>query len=312
LDLLIGEQTRLSNQLTDCLKSYFPWSLTCFDKVAQKTTLAFLQAFPSREQARGASVEAFTQVLQAQHYPKAAQKAAHLWADLQGPQLQAPPPLVQAKTRLMLALVAQLTLVMEQVAGYDAAIAEGFAQHADAAVFSSLPGAGRRLAPKLLAEWGDDRLRYADASQVQALSGTAPVLWQSGKLCHARRRKACVHTLGQALFLFAEESRLFEDWPKVYYERKRREGKTHAMAVRALAHQWVRILYAMWVKHEPYQRDSFQAAQQAHGRSAVSTAWSLTSMAPDSAQPTPLGSNPTPRAARSPSRPRAAARACRV
>ncbi|HKV01764.1 MAG TPA: transposase [Ktedonobacteraceae bacterium] len=47
-------------------------------------------------------------------------------------------------------------------------------------VFTSLPGAGKRLAPGLLAEWGDDRGRYADTRSVQALAGTAPVPFESG------------------------------------------------------------------------------------------------------------------------------------
>jgi hypothetical protein len=36
------------------------------------------------------------------------------------------------------------------------------------------------------------------------------------------------------------------------------------MAVRALSNVWVRILYALWRKHEPYQAATFLAAQQAH------------------------------------------------
>jgi len=47
--------------------------------------------------------------------------------------------------------------------------------HADSDAFSSLPGAGKRLALRLLAEWGDDRARYTDATSVQALAGTSPV-----------------------------------------------------------------------------------------------------------------------------------------
>ena len=57
-----------------------------------------------------------------------------------------------------------------------------------------------------------------------------------------------------------------EPWAEAYYQRKRQEGKTHSMAVRALGNVWVRIIYALWSKHEHYQVATFLAAQQAHGR----------------------------------------------
>jgi len=57
-----------------------------------------------------------------------------------------------------------------------------------------------------------------------------------------------------------------EPWAEAYYQRKRQEGKTHSMAVRALSNLWVRMIFALWRKHEPYQAATFLAAQQAHGR----------------------------------------------
>ena len=41
------------------------------------------------------------------------------------------------------------------------------------------------------------------------------------------------------------------------------------MAVRALANQWVRIIYALWVKHEAYDATIFLAAQQTHAPRAA-------------------------------------------
>ena len=67
----------------------------------------------------------------------------------------------------MLALVQQLHLLVSQLAAYDKEIARLFQQHADQPIFSGLPGAGKRLAPRLLAEWGDDRSRYASAESRQ-------------------------------------------------------------------------------------------------------------------------------------------------
>jgi hypothetical protein len=161
-------------------------------------------------------------------------------------------------------LVVQLQVVVRQVAAYDQEIARLFRQHADHAVFASLPGAGKRLAPRLLAEWGEDRGRYADATSVQALAGTAPVVFQSGAYRGVRRRRAWVNALRQALYHVARESALQEEWAQAYYRRKRDQGKTRAMALRALANQWVRIRYAMWLHHACYEPASFTAARHAH------------------------------------------------
>ncbi len=49
----IVEQTRLVNQLTACLKAYFPLALELFDGLQRRVTLAFLQAFPATLSRRG-------------------------------------------------------------------------------------------------------------------------------------------------------------------------------------------------------------------------------------------------------------------
>lgn len=266
---LIGEQTRLVNQLTACLKAYYPAALACFDGLTRQVALAFLQAFPCPQVAAAASEEQLRQLLREAHYPQPARKAAALAQRLNAPHLAATPAVARAKTRLMLALVAQLQALCAHIASYDRAIHEVFAQHADSAVFASLPGAGRRLAPRLLAEWGDDRERYGSAAAVQALAGTAPVVVQSGQSRRVRRRRACVNAFRQALYHFARESVLGEEWARASYTRRRQRGNSAAMALRALAQQWVRILYALWVKREPYDATVFTRAQQAHARPAT-------------------------------------------
>jgi transposase len=268
-DTLIQSQTRLVNQLTACLKAYYPVALELFGKLHQPTTLAFLQAFPTLEQARAATVEQIAAVLTETGHPTAPAKAVQIWQRLHQPQLQADPVLTRAKARLMLTLVAQLQVLVPQIAAYDQEITRLFLTHSDSRAFASLPRAGERLAPRLLAEWGDDRGRYPDAASVQALAGTAPVAFQSGKFVSVHRRYACSKPLRNALHQFAWQSTLREPWAQAYYQRKRREGKSHSMAVRALANQWVRIIYAFWVKHEAYDATIFLAAQQAHAPRAA-------------------------------------------
>jgi transposase len=170
---------------------------------------------------------------------------------------------------LLLVLIGQLLPLLEQIAAYDKDIEALFLTHADSQIFESLPRAGKRLAPRLLAEWGDDRARYTDARSLQALAGTAPVLYQSGNYQKAHRRSACLKPLRNALYLFAWQSTQSEPWALEYYQRKRAEGKSHSVAVRALSNVWVRILYAMWLTSTPYDRAAFVATKQLHAPRAA-------------------------------------------
>ena len=266
---LIESQTRLVNQLTACLKAYYPVALELFTKLQQPSTLHFLQTYPTPDAARAASLEQISQTLKAVGHTRAVSVARAITERLQQPSLSADPITTRTKARLMLALVGQLQPLLGQIAAYDQEIERLFLMHADSQLFTSLPGAAKRLAPRLLAEWGDDRTRYSDCTSVQALAGTAPVAYQSGTYAKAHTRYACLKPLRNALQQFAWQSTKLETWARAYYERKRAAGKSHSMAIRCLANVWVRIIYAMWQSQRPYQTAVFEAARQQHRRKAA-------------------------------------------
>jgi transposase len=268
-DALIQMQTRLVNQLTACLKAYYPVALTLFAKLHQHSALVFLQTYPTPQAAVAASVEQITQVLKNAGHTTAKQVAPKIFQTLHQPHLTANAITTRTKSRLMLTLVAQLVPLVEQIAAYDKEINTLFLTHPDREIFATLPGAGKRLAPRLLAEIGDDRSRYADAASLQALAGTSPVLFQSGMYLKAHRRYGCIKPLRNALHQFAWQSTRQEAWAKDYYQRKRAAGKSHTVAVRALANVWLRIIFAMWLKRECYQAAIFQTAQHEHARNAA-------------------------------------------
>jgi transposase len=74
---------------------------------------------------------------------------------------------------------------------YRAQIEKLFAQHPDHDLFGSLPGAGPKIAPRLLGEIGSDRSRFEDPSALQCLAGTAPVSYQSGQIHKVYLRRHC-------------------------------------------------------------------------------------------------------------------------
>jgi transposase len=266
---LIQMQTRLVNQLTACLKAYYPVALELFTKVQQTSTLLFLQTYPTPQAAMSASVEQITATLKQAKHPQAKHVAQQIAQRLKQPHLVANAVTTRTKSRLMLVLVSQLVPLLEQIAQYDKEINALFLTHPDHALFESLPRAGQRLAPRRLAEIGDDRSRYQQAGSLQALGGTSPVLFQSGMYCKAHRRLGCIKPLRNALQQFAWQSTQSEPWARDYYQRKRAEGKSHTVAVRALANVWVRIIFAMWQHHQGYQAATFEQAQHQQARRAA-------------------------------------------
>jgi transposase len=268
-DGLIQMQTRLVNQLTACLKAYYPVVLTLFSKVRQPSTLHFLQAFPTPQEAMEASPEHIAAVLKEAGHPSPQKTAHHISKQLKEPQLRADAITTRTKSRLALALIRQLLPVMEEVAAYDQEITHLFLMHADSCLFGTLPRAGKRIAPRLLAEIGEDRARYQDAASLQALAGTSPVPYESGSYAKPHRRYACIKPLRNVLQQFAWQSIQTQAWARDYYDRKRREGKSHSVAVRALANVWVRLLFAIWLKREQYQPAIFEQARRRHAPRAA-------------------------------------------
>jgi transposase len=263
-DSLIQSQTRLVNQLTACLKAYYPVALHLFSKLQQKSTLVFLQSYPTPQIAMAATVDQVAALLKSTGHPTPDKVATKIVKALHQPHLVADAITTRTKSRLMLVLVKQLLPLVEEIAAYDEVIDELFLTHADSTIFRSLPRAGKRLAPRLLAEIGDDRKRYADAASLQAQAGTSPVPYESGNYSKPRRRYACIKPLRNAFSQFAWQSTQTESWAAEYSQRKRKEGKSHTVAVRALANVWARIIFALWRTKQPYQTSTFEAAQQLH------------------------------------------------
>ena len=91
-------------------------------KVQQRSTLVFLQAYPTPQAALAASVEEIPATLRTGKQTNPTQVAAKIVEELHRPQLVASEVIVRAKSRLMLSLVKQLLVVIEESASDDEAI----------------------------------------------------------------------------------------------------------------------------------------------------------------------------------------------
>ena len=99
------------------------------------------------------------------------------------------------------------------------------------------------LAPRLLAAFGSQRERYANAEEVRTYSGIAPVTKRIKKRKWVHFRWACPKVLRQSFHEWAGHSIAHSLWARSYYQQQRERGKGHHAAVLGLAFKWIRIVF---------------------------------------------------------------------
>jgi transposase len=170
---------------------------------------------------------------------------------------------------LVQALVAQLRVTLQAIADFDTAIAQRAQSHPDFPLFQALPGAGPVFAPRLLVAFGEQRERYASATELQKYAGIAPVTERSGKKCWVHWRLQCPTFLRQTFVEWAAESMRHSFWAQAYYQQQRNQGKAHQAAVWALAFKWIRILYRCWQERTLYDESVYLQALHHRGSSLI-------------------------------------------
>ncbi len=118
-----------------------------------------------------------------------------------------------------------------------------FGQHPDAEIYLSQPGLGVVLGARVLAEFGDDPDRYADAKARKNYAGTSPITRQSGQAevrpGPLRPQRPAPRRPGPAGLQRTERL----TGARAYYDQLRDRGKDHNAALRQLANRLVGILH---------------------------------------------------------------------
>jgi len=267
---LIEQRTALVLQLKATLHEYYPAVLEAFEDWVSPNAWAFVRQFPTPEQLVRAGKRRWEKFLHTHRLSRPEHYARRLEIFAQAQHFSGGGAVTRAKSRLALALVAQLEVLDKQVKAYRLAIEERFGQHPDRDIFGSLPGIGSKIAPRLLGEIGTIRQRFSDAQALQAYAGTAPLTKQSGKSRHVLFRQACNKHLRVAVHFLADLSRAKCVWAAVYYDRKKDLGMSHQAALRCLGQRWLKILWKMWQTHAPYDEALHTRNQTQHGSWIVS------------------------------------------
>jgi transposase len=264
-NVLIEQRTALVNQLQAALSEYYPLALESFEDWTKPFAWAFLRNFPTAQALSKAGRRRWEKFLHAQKLWRPGTASARLETWQKGQQLNASAAVANAKALLSLSLVNVLQSLQKQIDEYRGRIRAAFEHHPDHDIFGSLPGAKDKLAPRLLGEIGSQRDVFPDAQSLSCRAGTSPVSFQSGQLRKARIRWACNDFLRHTVHLWADLSRRTCSWAGIYYAAKRKQGHSHASALRCLGKRWLKVLWRMWQNRTVYDESIHLKSLSKHG-----------------------------------------------
>ena len=255
---LVDMRTKTIEQLISQLKEYFPQALALTGQdFSTKMSCEFLQKWDSLQDLKRARSSTITQFYY-RHNCRSKKRIEERLTYIQSAvPLTTNTLMIETMALMVRSLVAQISLLNEQIKKFDELVKQTFRECEDAALFSSFPGAGPALAPRLLAVFGSDRSLWSGAEEIQKYSGVAPVVKRSGSSCKITRRYARPRFDHQSFVEFARCSKRYSPWAAAYYAMKKSQGMGHNAIVRSLAFKWIRIMYACWKKQVPYDDESY-------------------------------------------------------
>lgn len=227
-----------ANRLRNLLREYFPAALVAFPDLTTRTALLLLTAAPTPTEAARLTHADLMELLRRAGRGTLPKQAARLREVFTAEQLRQPAAVEAAMGTAAAALVLGLEAANAAVSGVEGALTGHLARHDDAAILSSLPGLGVVLTARLIAEFGDDRDRFADADGRRAYSGTAPVTRASGRRRVVVRRGGN-RRLADACRSWAFSSLTTSPGARAHYDRRRDCGDGHETALRNLANKLV-------------------------------------------------------------------------
>jgi transposase len=244
---VMADHTREINRLRAQLTEYFPGLERAVDVTESKSALVLLDGYPTPAALREATREELLERLRAHGLRRSGLlvERAKAAADAQPTSVEGEAVAARVVRRIVASLLA-VRAELAELAELDAEIEQRFAQHRSAAVLTSIPGMGMVLAAEFLAATGGDVATFGTPDRLAAVSGLAPAPHDSGRVRgNLRRPQRYSRRLLRIAYLSAQISIRYCPESRVYYDRKRAEGKRHTQAVLALARRRLNVLWAM-------------------------------------------------------------------
>lgn len=265
---LMRERTRTINRLRALLSTYFPAFERALDLSNTKGAVTLLTGYQTPAAIRKigtARLEAWLRKRKAYNADRLALLATEAAA---AQTVQVPGQAVAAA--VVRALATDVLEFGRRLLELDREIETTFRRHRSAEVIESMPGIGPLLGAELLAATGGDVTVFGTSNRFAAVAGLAPAPRDSGRISgNLKRPRHFDRRLLRVAYMSAQLSVRSCPESKLYYERKRSEGKRHTQAVLALARRRSNVLWAMLRDDVVYRPPGSQSVVQASSAHAA-------------------------------------------
>ena len=263
-EVLVEQRVAICNQLRAELERFWPGATQIFADLDSPISLAFLERYPSPIDARGLGEKRLAQFLARHHYCGRRTAGQLLSRVRDSPSGRAGDIESDARRGLVLALVAALKPIVEQIRLLTSEISHAVHAHPDGHIFLSFFRHPKSVicAATLLAEIGDDRARYPTSEHLAADAGMTPVAVESGRKKVACFRRGCDHRLRAATSTLADATRHWHPWAQDRYAAARGRGHDHPRAIRTIGRGWTRVLWRCWQDGIAYDPERHTALQR--------------------------------------------------
>jgi transposase len=252
----IWDRTRHLQRLRGALREFFPAALQAFPELNTSEALELLERAPDPARAARLSRSKITAALTRAHRRDPEAKAEAIQAALRAPALRQAPEIETAYAVIVVSAVRLIASLNTQIAELQAVVAEGFGRHPDAEILTSQPGLGPVLGARVLAEFGDDPDRYADAKARKNYAGTSPITRASGTRRVVLARYARNKHLADATHQWAFCALTASPGARAYYDAIRARGVSHHAALRQLGNRLVGILHGCLKTRTMFDEDT--------------------------------------------------------
>jgi transposase len=263
---LIWDRSRHVLRLRAALREFFPAALEAFADLDAPDTLELLGRAPDPDAAAALSQAKIAAALGRANRRDTASRSRQVQAVLRAPQLRQPPPVQAAYAAVVSGQVTLIRTLNNQIDELGEVVASYFGRHRDADIYASQPGLGIILSARIMAEFGDDPDRFADARARKNYAGMAPITRASGRRKVVLARYARNRRLADALHQWAFCAMRGSPGARSYYQQLRGRGIGHQAALRQLANRLVGILHGCLKDRTTYDE---QTAWSHHWQSAA-------------------------------------------
>ena len=240
---LIDEKVRLTNRLSKKLLEVCPQILE-LGKVKNKKIIAILAKFPDFSKYKRITLKSLLKIkgigeIGAPFLLKRLNHIAYM------------PGLTDIYKTIILSYTQRISELQEEIKDIDKKLDEIGEKNKEVRHLKTIPGVATKLASRLIGEIGDIH-RFPSEKKLAIYCGIACVDNNSGKVTKAKAVYKANKICKQTLTTMAGGSIRLSLQCRVYYLKKRAEGKSHNHTLRCLARQLIKVIYKMLTEDRDY------------------------------------------------------------